>query len=338
MPYSAEFFRRQRDGSRRSAREIVPLVLELLDVRSVVDVGCGVGTWLSVFEENGIHDTLGIDWHQSVDLLEIAPERFIVRDLTGRLDLEREFDLVVSLEVGEHLSDEFAGSYIRSLTALGPVVLFSAAIPYQGGTHHVNEQWPPYWVGHFGTQGYRVVDCIRESVWDNEKVNWFYAQNMLLFVRSDRLRMYPKLQRAEERRRHSVLSMVHPRQYTETQRLRLTLEDISQVVAPTEGLILVDEWLLGDAQLAVRRATRFTEHDGEWLGNPADDDDAIAKFCRLRQTGGSRFIAFVWPAFWWLEYYTGLNQYLRRQCRCVLENDRLVVFDLRSPGAAAADP
>ena len=49
----------------------------------------------------------------------------------------------------------------------------------------------------------------------------------------------------------------------------------------------------------------------------------------MRQDGCT-FIGFAWPAFWWLDYYTGLRTYLYTNFRCALHNSRLIAFDLRA--------
>jgi SAM-dependent methyltransferase len=214
--YTNTFFEGLREGAQQSARVIVPLVLQLLHPRRVVDVGCGWGNWLAVFREHGIDEIWGIDG-EYVDRtkLQIPPERFLARDLTGPFELGRRFDLVVSLEVAEHLPAECAADFVRSLTCLGPLVLFSAAIPHQGGANHVNEQWPDYWAALFEERGYVPVDCLRRKVWDNDRVDWWYAQNMLLFAAREALEAYPLLQREYERAGSTPLSLVHPRKYLE---------------------------------------------------------------------------------------------------------------------------
>ena len=111
--YTDHFYLRQRDGSRRSAAAIIPLVLDLVPARSVVDVGCGVGTWLSVFIDRGVADVLGVDGgYVDRALLEIRPERFIAADLRKPLRSGRAFDLAVSLEVAEHLPAECAATFV----------------------------------------------------------------------------------------------------------------------------------------------------------------------------------------------------------------------------------
>jgi SAM-dependent methyltransferase len=200
----------------RSAEEIVPLVLKLIPARTVVDVGCGEGAWLSVFRKNGVLDVLGVDGdYVHRDTLQIPQEQFQAADLSKPLQVGRKFDLAVSLEVAEHLPPECAATFVESLTRLAPVILFSAAIPFQGGNHHVNEQWPDKWAGLFQEHGYRVVDCIRKRVWQNDAVEYWYAQNALLFVRSDVLEGNKSLALELERTNPSQLRLVHPRKYLE---------------------------------------------------------------------------------------------------------------------------
>src|SRR5881296_3388824 len=160
MTYSDAFFHARMTASRRSAQEIVPLVLEFVHPERVIDVGCGLGTWLSVFQQCGIHDVWGVDGdYVNRKMLQIPEERFMAVDLTEHVVVKGQFDLVVSLEVAEHLPPECAEAFVASLTGLGPVVLFSAAIPFQRGTHHVNEQWPEYWAARFEKHGYVGIDC-----------------------------------------------------------------------------------------------------------------------------------------------------------------------------------
>jgi SAM-dependent methyltransferase len=171
-----------------SARAVAPILVEMLHPSSVVDIGCGTGLWLEAFRECGVQDILGVDnrWIRP-EQLQIASERFLARDLDQPFSLDREFDLVVCLEVAEHLAPSAAGTLIDSLVALGPVILFSAAVPLQGGVHHINEQWPEYWAELFRSHGYRPVDCLRSRLWGRNDVAWWYAQNALLYVRADKV-------------------------------------------------------------------------------------------------------------------------------------------------------
>lgn len=218
-PYTKEYYQALREGARRSAEAIVPLVMGLLHPRSVIDVGCGDGTWLSVFRRNGVPDILGIDReYVSGEILEIPEENFLAHDLRVPLAMDREFHLVVSLEVAEHLPEESAETLIDSLTRLGPAILFSAAAPYQGGTDHVNEQWPEYWVELFGRKGFVVLDPIRKHLWEQDGVDYWYRQNILLFVKRECLENRPELEAERKDAHGSQLSLVHPQMYLEMER------------------------------------------------------------------------------------------------------------------------
>jgi SAM-dependent methyltransferase len=213
-PYKQDFYKSRQHGSLQSARIIIPLLLELIAPKSVVDVGCGVGTWLSVFKEYDIKDILGIDG-EWVDkkMLMISEEQFVSHNLEEPIEIDKEFDLVMSLEVAEHIPPEKASIFIDSLTRLGPVIFFSAAIPFQIGKHHVNEQWPEYWVRHFEKHEYSVIDPIRKKIWQNDDVEYWYAQNLLVFARRDYIEAHPSLEREMENTFMSQLSLVHPKMY-----------------------------------------------------------------------------------------------------------------------------
>ena len=212
--YTPNFYNEIRDGSARSAEVIVPLVSNLLHPASVVDVGCGDGTWLSIFRKLGTQEIVGVDGdYVRPDLLQIPPENFCPADLAKPFTLDRTFDLAVSLEVAEHLPAGAASSFVASLTRLAPVVLFSAAIPFQGGNHHVNEQWPDSWAALFRQHNYVPVDCIRKHVWQNSAVEWWYAQNALLFVQPGLFETNPALYAEFRNTNACQLAVVHPRNY-----------------------------------------------------------------------------------------------------------------------------
>jgi SAM-dependent methyltransferase len=199
------------ERTRSSAQAIVPLVMQRVAPRSVVDFGCGVGVWLETFASHGVDDYMGVDgpWVPR-DVLLVSKERFVVGRLDKPLDLGRDFDLAVALEVAEHLPERRAGVFVRNVVEHAPCVLFSAAIPRQGGTDHVNEQWPDYWVERFAAHGYVVVDGIRPLVWSNTAVLPFYRQNAVLFATPDTLAAHPLLERDRERTAEAQLSIVHP--------------------------------------------------------------------------------------------------------------------------------
>ena len=122
---------------------------------------------------------------------------------------------------------------------------------------------------------------------------------------------------------------------TEICRLNLVMQEVPMVIPPEDSFILADQLQLGGKVTAGRGAIPFLEKDGEYWGAPPDDETAIRELERLRRTG-TTFIVFAWTAFWWLDYYAEFNSYLRSKFRSILENDRLIVFDLRKESLSEA--
>jgi SAM-dependent methyltransferase len=212
---SESFYAWMRVGSRRSALAVVPFLMELLDPRSVVDAGCGTGSWLKVFQEHGVEDVLGFDGEGVPrSLLEIDEEQFRIADVLDEPRLGRRFDLALCMELAHYLPAESAATLVENLTVLAPAVLFSAGFPGQGGggaDNGVNQQWPEYWAEHFEGRGYVCVDCLRPRIWDNADVQVWYVQNAVVFADRTVLEARPKLADEYERGRGRPLAIVHPR-------------------------------------------------------------------------------------------------------------------------------
>ena len=239
-PYTASFYQTYVEESRGSARAVLPYVVRMFAPSSVVDIGCGVGTWLSVFRELGLPRTLGVDGAY-VDTSQLLIDRDVFRshDLSTALRLDERFDLAVSLEVAEHIPAENAQTFVDTLTGLAPLVLFSAAIPFQGGDNHINEQWPEYWLERFAARNYVAYDCIRPLVWDDPAVAYYYAQNALIYVHRERVPDYPALSSLTPA--VGPLSRVHPRRWLEAndprrQPLRPVLRALPHSLSKAVGL------------------------------------------------------------------------------------------------------
>lgn len=221
QPYSEGFFQGQNDAARRSSSAIVPLIMESIGPTSVVDVGCGKGAWTLAFAQAGCK-TVSIDgpW---TDLTELTAAGLTTLrlDLSEAITLDATFDLAVCLEVAEHLEQSSARTLVKSLCDLAPLVLFSAAFPGQRGTHHVNEQLPSWWVELFAEQNKLPHDLVRPSVWTNQDVAYWYAQNTLLFVPPDHpLADLPPM----------IIDVVHPRMYRVAQNRLTSVRDVAHAL------------------------------------------------------------------------------------------------------------
>jgi SAM-dependent methyltransferase len=194
---------------------------------SVLDVGCGIGTWLAVFKENGVKEYFGIDGdYVDKKLLRsyLEEENFQAVNLEKSFDLERKFDLVISLEVAEHISMDSAKVFVDSLCRHSNNIVFSAAIPGQGGQNHLNEQWPQYWVDLFKANSFYCYDIFRKEIWDYTEVDWWYKQNIIVFTKGDikDLQFTPVIQ-----------SLVHPSNFLQKleylSELRIKVNELSTI-------------------------------------------------------------------------------------------------------------
>jgi hypothetical protein len=112
------------------------------------------------------------------------------------------------------------------------------------------------------------------------------------------------------------------------ERLRLAREELLSAIPAGDTYILVDEEALGRDFVPQRSAIRFMERDGQSWGLPENDAMAVGELERMRKSGAI-FLAFAWPAFWWLDHYSGLKEYLDSHYRPVLQNDRLKIYSAR---------
>jgi SAM-dependent methyltransferase len=215
MKYDTDFYAEQRDGSLRSAEQVVPFLVGLLNPSSTLDIGCGVGTWPSMFARSGCQ-AHGMDGSWAYESkLEIPAENFTPFDFikaptpyAPELPLER-YDLITTFEFAEHIFEELADPLVDFMCSKTDAVIFGAAIPRQGGTHHVNEQWPSYWAHKFKRNGFVPCDFIRPTFWNNQTIRPWYVQNTVGYFRGS----VPKNVReaaVDAWERNSPLPLIHP--------------------------------------------------------------------------------------------------------------------------------
>ncbi|HET9355450.1 MAG TPA: class I SAM-dependent methyltransferase [Sphingomicrobium sp.] len=184
--YNADFYTYIDAGSRRSARAVAALLLPEMRIDSLLDVGAGHGAWAAEWLTAGVADVLAVDGdYVRPAQLAIPAANFRAHDLGTPLHLERSFDLVQTLEVAEHLPADKAETFLDNLVAHGDVVLFSAAVPHQGGEHHVNEQPPEYWRAKLKARGYDVFDFVRPALAGRDDVMPWYRFNTYLYANAE---------------------------------------------------------------------------------------------------------------------------------------------------------
>lgn len=167
--------------------KIAKLVRELVGpIDSLVDLGGGLGIWAAAFEKVGVSQYTVYD-HPDIpnEKLAISPEHFERVDLSKTIPEPKTATLAMSIECAEHLPAEKAREVVYFLTQSSPIVLFSAAIPWQGGIGHINEQPHYYWQSLFAQLDYEMKDVLRGKIAQDLDIPFFLRQNLFLFIRKD---------------------------------------------------------------------------------------------------------------------------------------------------------
>jgi SAM-dependent methyltransferase len=212
-PQPIKYIHEESTHNLLSPSKIVPFIVKLLNPKSVIDVGCGIGTFLFKFKEVGVKEVVGVDgkWVDKQKLM-ISSHEFLETDLELPIQLKKEFDLALCLEVAEHLSENSADTLVNSLTGLSKVIVFSAAIEKQGGQNHMNEQNFSYWKKKFESKNYSVVDIFRPEFWNDTDIQWWYKQNMFLVIHNS---IDKNLYQSNKKNLNENDQLIHPELYSE---------------------------------------------------------------------------------------------------------------------------
>lgn len=203
--YDEDFFASGEEQIGEIAQIIMPYVINWIKPKSVVDFGCGEGIWLkTVSDINKDIRIFGIDGgYINKKRLKIPADCFRAADLEKGIKLDCKYDLAISLEVAEHLDEKSSDLFADSIAWASDNILFSAAIPGQGGENHINEQWQDYWIEKFTARGYSADTSIRNFFWNEERITPWRRQN-ILFFKGKRKPLYDKKE---------IYSVVHPQMY-----------------------------------------------------------------------------------------------------------------------------
>ena len=184
--YDARYFENLESTAARSARRIAGSIVNDLKVASVVDVGCGTGALLEALRDSGC-EVFGLEYSEAALRYCRARQLHVVKfDLESQdFEAPRAFDAAVSMEVAEHLPEAAADRYVDLLTRLSRTVVFTAAPPGQGGSDHVNEQPPSYWIAKFRQRGFEHAEeqsrAWREGWKAAGDVESWYYRNLMIF-------------------------------------------------------------------------------------------------------------------------------------------------------------
>jgi SAM-dependent methyltransferase len=160
-------------------KKVLEIVIDEIQPKSVLDVGCGIGNSLRHYLSNNI-DAWGIENSSIAISNSLVKERIIKHNLKRPLNLNKEFDLVWCFEVIEHIHPDFESNFLKTLCNHSKKILISAARPGQGGHGHFNEQEPEYWINKFNKLGYKYDDVFTLKVRSTMEN---HADNLLFFIK-----------------------------------------------------------------------------------------------------------------------------------------------------------
>jgi hypothetical protein len=318
MPYSSPIFDSELELYFREVRH-----------GSVLDIGAGEGKYgemLRRVQPNAKLIAVEVD----ADYVEEYKLRDLYDEVWGRdavdlmNDLGRTYEAVILGDCLEHMRKSVGVDLLNFLVYRSKIIVVKFPVqmiqdPYQG---HKSEAHISVWSEH----DFRGMDCLfaeRDFIclalvrgYLNQTLEWLPDSVMQRFGYASMAEFY-----ARDPARSSVADV-------ESRRQAAALSEIRAIIPPGATYILVDELQTRLAAGAEHRALPFLERNGEYWGLPADSQEAIREIERMRRSGCTH-IVFAWPALWWLDYYGAMTEYLRARSRCVLESDRLRMFDLR---------
>jgi hypothetical protein len=196
-----------------SAGEILNFIFNILKPNSILDVGCGRGSWLKIAKKLGAKTIYGIDgsWNDGKKLDDDIIYKSL--DLNNNFILDRNFDLTMCLEVAEHLEKSSADNLICSLIKTSDVVMFSAAYKHQGGAKHINENFHSYWASLFLKYNFVPFDIIRPVIWSNEKISYWYRQNTFLYVKKNSQKFKILINSYDYLKNNKLMDTIHPEMF-----------------------------------------------------------------------------------------------------------------------------
>lgn len=182
--YSEDYYAKMaRPAKRHDAESVINTLVGMYSPSSVIDFGCGVGLYLSFFQQKGI-TVQGVEGAtKALNYSKIDKNLIEIHDLQKPYEPTEFYDLALCIEVAEHLPEEAADTLVDSLCKSTNTIFFTAATPGQGGTHHINEQPRQYWIEKFRDNNYKLdkkdMELIRKQV-NIKETNWV-LENMFVF-------------------------------------------------------------------------------------------------------------------------------------------------------------
>lgn len=181
------YAKRRKDPYRSETNHIGEVFKDEFSPENVIDFGCAIGTYLEPFYENNI-EIQGIDANEGAFNHAVVPTKYLEHhDLREKYDSEKKYDLVISIEVAEHIPEKFSDTFVETLCNTSKeYIVMTAAPPGQGGTHHVNEKPREYWIDLFEKRDFnhqkKNVEELRNKISVDDV--WHVKKNLFVFKKA----------------------------------------------------------------------------------------------------------------------------------------------------------
>lgn len=252
--YNERFFSNEGNSARSSAKVIFPYILEKIKPKTIIDFGCGTGEWLKIAKQyEYVEKVVGLDGDYAAKTNVLDAEEFFPYDLNTEIDLHIKFDMAMSLEVAEHIRESSAHTFIGNLARHADIVLFSAALPHQGGKYHINEQYPSYWEAIFRSYGFVMCDCLRKIFWNIKDIDVWYKQNIMFFCKET---LGDEIQN-KFASNDKIINMIHP-DYWEYYRKLQYIFPFSRI-EKGEKIIIYGAGEIGRTYISQVNATKYAQ-------------------------------------------------------------------------------
>lgn len=188
--YDQKFFNNTLKFENSSAKAFVGILIKYFEPKSVIDIGCGIGIYLTEFNNSRI-EILGFDGSPAAIADSLVGDKIKLHDLCRPFKLNRQFDLCLCLEVAEHLKSTCSQTLTDTLTNLSKTIIFTAATPGQGpkSIGHINEQLPEYWQKLFKQKNFTLNKKLTERIkrqMEAEKIVWWLTKNLMILEKHEK--------------------------------------------------------------------------------------------------------------------------------------------------------
>jgi cyclopropane fatty-acyl-phospholipid synthase-like methyltransferase len=146
------------------------------NINTVLDMGCGPGMYAENFNKNNIECDC-CDGNPFTP--ELTNGKCFVSDLSEPIDFKKKYDCVLSLEVGEHIPQEYEHIFIDNILKHSKdLIILSWATVGQGGHGHFNEKPNDYIELIFRDKNHKRNKELETKL--RESSHWWWFKNTIM--------------------------------------------------------------------------------------------------------------------------------------------------------------